>query len=112
MLRNYENALAKHGGTVVFADKTRETLQLVKDGREIWVEVTAEFTGKYGLTIVEREAMKQEIVANAETFSNDLRSTGHVAVYGIFLIPIRRISNLNRPRLSRKSPSCCRRTQV
>lgn len=28
--------------------------------------------------------MKQEIVANAETFSNDLRSTGHVAVYGIF----------------------------
>jgi len=84
VLRNYENALAKLGGTVVFADKTRETLQLVKDGREIWVEVTAEFTGKYGLTIVEREAMKQEIVANAETFKNDLRSTGHVAVYGIF----------------------------
>jgi outer membrane protein OmpA-like peptidoglycan-associated protein len=82
--RNFENAVKKLGGSVVYADKVRETLRLTKDGREIWVEVSAEFTGKYGLKILEKAAMAQDIVANAEAFSSDIRSTGHVAVYGIY----------------------------
>jgi OOP family OmpA-OmpF porin len=84
ILRNFENAVVKLGGSVLSKDKTRETLQLTKDGKEVWVEVWAEFTGKYGLTIVEKKAMAQDIVANADVFSNDLRNTGHSAVYGIY----------------------------
>jgi flagellar motor protein MotB len=84
ILRNFENAAAKLGGKVLAQSKTKETIRLTKDGREFWVEVGAEFTGKHGLTIVERGAMKQDIVANAEVFSNDIRSTGHAAVYGIY----------------------------
>jgi outer membrane protein OmpA-like peptidoglycan-associated protein len=38
----------------------------------------------YRLNIVEREAMKQEITANAEAMGNDINNTGHVAVYGIY----------------------------
>lgn len=83
VLRNYENAVTKLGGKAVFVDKARETLQLDKDGKEYWIEIWAEFTGKYGLTIIEKEAMKQDIVVNAETISNDLKSTGHIAIYGI-----------------------------
>jgi outer membrane protein OmpA-like peptidoglycan-associated protein len=83
VLRNYENAVTKLGGKAVFVDKARETLRLDKDGKEYWIEIWAEFTGKYGMTIVEKEAMKQDIVVNAEAISNDLKSTGHIAIYGI-----------------------------
>jgi outer membrane protein OmpA-like peptidoglycan-associated protein len=38
----------------------------------------------YRLNIVEREAMKQEVSANAEAMGNDINSTGHVAIYGIY----------------------------
>jgi OmpA-OmpF porin, OOP family len=84
ILRNFENAITRLGGTVVAAEKSKETLRVVKDGKELWVDLWAEFTGKYGMTIVERAAMKQDIVANADVFSDDLRATGHAAVYGIY----------------------------
>ncbi len=84
ILRNFENAVTKLGGTVLSKEKNKETLQLTKDGKELWVEVTAEFTGKYGLTIVEKRAMAQDIVANAEVLLNELKTAGHSAVYGIY----------------------------
>jgi OmpA-OmpF porin, OOP family len=84
ILRNFENAAKKLGGTVLAAEKTKETLKLAKDGKEFWVDIWAEFTGKYGLTIVEKSPMAQDITANAEVFSNDIRTTGHAAVYGIY----------------------------
>lgn len=83
IIRNFENAVQKLGGTVVFSSKGRSTLKLVKDGKEFWIDVSAEFTSKHGLRIVQKEAMAQDIVANAEVFQNDIRSTGHAAVYGI-----------------------------
>ena len=85
IVRNFENAVAKIGGTVVMAEtKSRRTFKIVQGDRELWVDLTAEFTGKYGFTIVERAAMKQDVVASAEVFGNDLRTTGHAAVYGIY----------------------------
>jgi outer membrane protein OmpA-like peptidoglycan-associated protein len=84
ILRNFENAVTKLGGTVLSNEKSKETLRLTKDGKEVWVEVWTEFTGKYSLTIVEKKAMAQDIVANAEVLSNDLKTTGHSAVYGIY----------------------------
>ncbi len=84
ILRNFENAATKLGGKVVSQEKSRETLRLNKDGKEIWVEVGTEFTGKYGLTIVEKAGMAQDITANADAFSNELKTTGHTAVYGIY----------------------------
>lgn len=83
IIRNYENAVRKIGGTVVWSDKNRATFKIVKGGNETWVDLWAEFTGKYGFTIVKREAMAQDVSATAEIFQNDLRSTGHAAVYGI-----------------------------
>ncbi len=53
IIRNYENAVRKIGGTVVWSDKGRATFKIVKDGNEIWVDLGAEFTGKYGFTIVQ-----------------------------------------------------------
>lgn len=84
ILRNFENAVKKLGGSVVYSEKAKETLKLTKNGKEIWIEVWAEFTGKYGLTIVEKQEMAQDIVADAAVFSDDIRATGHTAVYGIY----------------------------
>jgi OmpA-OmpF porin, OOP family len=36
------------------------------------------------LNIVEREIMKQEVVANADAMGNDINNSGHVAIYGIY----------------------------
>ncbi|MFA6235267.1 MAG: OmpA family protein [Bacteroidota bacterium] len=83
ILRNFENAVKELGGKVVASEKSRETLRLTKDGKDVWVEVTAEFTGKYGLTIIERKSMEQDIVVDAASFSKALRATGHIAVDGI-----------------------------
>ncbi|MEE9912763.1 MAG: OmpA family protein [Deltaproteobacteria bacterium] len=83
--RNFENAIKKQGGTFIgTTDKKRDVYKLNKDGKEIWVEVWAEFTGKYGFTVIQKDAMAQDLVANAEVFSNDIRTTGHAAVYGIY----------------------------
>jgi OOP family OmpA-OmpF porin len=83
VLRNVENAIKKVGGTVVATDSSKETLKLTKDGKELWIEVWADYTGKYILTIVEKEAMTQQLSANADAFADGLRTTGHIAVDGI-----------------------------
>ena len=84
LLRNIENALKQIGGTVVATDSSKETLKLAKDGKEMWIEVWADFTGQYILTIVEKAGMAQDIVGNAGVFASGLKTTGHVAVEGIY----------------------------
>lgn len=82
--RNIQDALKKIGGKVIFDDNFNRTSTIViqKDGRETWIQ-TVSFNNWYRLYIVEREIMKQEVVANPDAMGNDIRSTGHVAVYGI-----------------------------
>jgi len=65
-------------------DSSKETLKLTKDGKELWIEVWADHTGQYILTIVEKAAMVQELVASADAFADGLRTTGHIAVEGIY----------------------------
>jgi outer membrane protein OmpA-like peptidoglycan-associated protein len=84
VLRNVENAVKQVGGTVVATDSSKETLKLTRDGKELWIEVWADYTGKYILTIVEKAAMAQELVANADAFADSLKTTGHIAVEGIY----------------------------
>jgi OmpA-OmpF porin, OOP family len=84
ILLNFENAVKKLGGTVLFKDKNKETMRVTKEGKEVWITVQTSFTGSYTLLIVEKKAMAQDIVANAEAFSNDLKALGHSAVYGIY----------------------------
>jgi OOP family OmpA-OmpF porin len=83
--RNVQDALKKIGGKVVFDDNFNKTSTIVfqKDGRETWVEVRS-YNNMYRLNIVEREVMKQDIVANAEALNININSSGHVTVYGIY----------------------------
>ena len=83
--RNIQDALKKIGGKVVFDDNFNRvsTIVLQKEGKETWVEVRS-FNNMYRLSIVEKEIMKQEVVASAEVMGNDINSTGHVSIYGIY----------------------------
>jgi OOP family OmpA-OmpF porin len=84
ILRNYENAFKKIGGTILLSDWDGHTyMKLVKDGREVWVHVAVGITPEWDLFIVEKGAMAQEVTADAKFLADGLRSTGHVAVYGI-----------------------------
>ena len=83
VLRNVENAVRKIGGTVMATDQSKETFKLAKNGKELWIEAWADYTGQYILTIVEKEAMVQQLVADASTFADGLKTTGHIAVEGI-----------------------------
>jgi outer membrane protein OmpA-like peptidoglycan-associated protein len=85
VLRNYENAVTKIGGTVLKSDWDGNSyMKVVKNGQEIWAHVAAGIASEFSLFIIEKGAMAQDIVANAEAFSNDIRTTGHAAIYGIY----------------------------
>jgi outer membrane protein OmpA-like peptidoglycan-associated protein len=84
ILRNYENALTKIGGTVAATMPNNWVNgSVVLDGREVWAEIERG-NGKIWIRTIEKGAMKQHVVADAAAMSNDLKATGHVAVYGIF----------------------------
>ena len=85
VVRNIQNALTKIGGKVLFEGERpwSSTVMLEKDGKETWVEVRA-WPTLYRLTIVEKNVMKQEVEANAEVMGNNINTTGHVSVYGIY----------------------------
>lgn len=56
---------------------------MVVDGRQFWVQAE-KGNGLIWLRIIEKAAMEQHIVADAASFGNDLKATGHAAVYGIY----------------------------
>jgi OmpA-OmpF porin, OOP family len=83
--RNIQDALKKIGGLVAFDDNFNKTSTIVlqKDGKETWVEIRS-YNNMYKQTIVEKNIMRQEVVANAEAMGNDINTTGHVSIYGIY----------------------------
>lgn len=85
VIRNYENAIRKAGGTVLYTQGSDFTFgKIVQDGKEVWVRVRAWNNGQgIELHIVERQAMEQTIEANAPAWLSDITSTGRAAVYGI-----------------------------
>lgn len=84
IIRNHEQAIAKIGGSTVYQDQRYATLKVVKDAKEVWVQVDTAWGKGYFLTIIEKQAMTQEVTANADFFKSGLNSTGHVEVPGIF----------------------------
>jgi outer membrane protein OmpA-like peptidoglycan-associated protein len=77
--------VTKIGGVVLKSDWDGNSyMKVVKDGKEIWAHVAAGIASEFSLFIVEKGVMAQDIVANAEAFSNDIKATGHAAIYGIY----------------------------
>ncbi len=81
--RNYSNAMKKIGGSV-YGGEDYTYMKLLKDGKEIWAYVQHYRGDNIRVEIIEKEAMKQEIVADAKFMAEGISSTGHVAIYGIY----------------------------
>jgi OOP family OmpA-OmpF porin len=83
VVRNYENAIKSVGGTILQSVPTWWVNgKIVKGGQEVWVQAE-KGNGRIWLRIVEKKAMEQYIVADATTWANALKTTGHAAVSGI-----------------------------
>lgn len=81
--QNHINAIKKIGGTILFDRGVY--MKLEQEGKEVWIEVWVSSDGNdYRLTIVEKTLMEQEVVADPEALSDDLKNKGHVAIYGIY----------------------------
>ncbi len=87
ILRNYQNAAKAVGGQVLFGNDDTTTLRVSRDGKEAWINVeTSNIPSGMFITmnIIEKEAMKQDVVMNAEAIAQGLSETGQVAIYGIY----------------------------
>ncbi len=84
IVRNYENAVKKIGGTVIAKGDRYVEAKVQKNGGTTYVHVEAFNDGSlYSVIIVESKAMEQDIVADANALSASIAATGKVAVYGI-----------------------------
>ena len=88
IIRNYTNAIKKIGGQVIYEYEDGgiqySTMRLTKDGKEIWAHVGGGGNGMYTISIIEKEAMNQDVVADASSMASSIKETGKVAVYGIY----------------------------
>jgi len=84
VLRNYENAIKKIGGSTVYEAPGEAWLKVERGGKITWIYVYAHCEGGcYELTIVEKKAMVQEVIADAKSLAHNISATGHASVYGI-----------------------------
>jgi OmpA-OmpF porin, OOP family len=83
VVRNYEQAIEKAGGTIVQSNSEIWTNgKILKDGQESWFEAQ-KGNGKIWLRVVDKKAMVQNIVADATFLGNEIKAAGRTAIYGV-----------------------------
>jgi outer membrane protein OmpA-like peptidoglycan-associated protein len=83
IVRNYQNAARAAGGKILFDKNYITTIRLTKGDKELWFDVVPYHGVEYDLTIIEKEAMKQEVAIDAAAMASSIADTGSVAIYGI-----------------------------
>jgi OmpA-OmpF porin, OOP family len=84
IVRNYENAIKKIGGTVLAKGDRYVEAKVQKNGGTTYVHVETFNDGSlFNLIVVESKAMEQNIVADAKALGASIAEAGKVAVYGI-----------------------------
>jgi OmpA-OmpF porin, OOP family len=84
IIRNHQQAIAKIGGTTVYEDQRFAIMKVAKDGKEVWAQLDTAWGKGYMLTIIEKQAMVQEVSSSSELFQAGLKTSGHVEVPGIY----------------------------
>jgi outer membrane protein OmpA-like peptidoglycan-associated protein len=83
--RNYEAALKKVGGVVLYSGDRVAGVKLQKGGATTYVAVEAFNDGsRYDLVIVEKGTMKEDVIADAAAMLQGIQAEGKIALYGIF----------------------------
>lgn len=85
IVRNYQNALKTAGAMILGNDERRLAAELRKGGAMTGVYVEAYNDARnYEVTIVETQAMRQDVTADAAAMGKDIASTGKTIIYGIY----------------------------
>ncbi len=85
IIQNHVSAIKAIGGSVLRQQAGVATLTITKGGTETWAKVLAGQIGStYELTIVEKAAMVQGVVASAADMAREIEGAGRVALYGIY----------------------------
>jgi outer membrane protein OmpA-like peptidoglycan-associated protein len=85
--RNYINAAKSVGGKLVyeFHDPGEDAVvEVTKNKMETWAYITANGNGSYSIHLIEKEAMKQDVLADASTMDRSIRESGKATLYGIY----------------------------
>jgi len=85
--RNYINAAKSVGGQLVyeFHDPGEDVVvKVVKNNMETWAYITANGNGSYSIRLIEKQAMKQDVVADASTMNKSIKESGKATLYGIY----------------------------
>lgn len=86
--RNYVNAVKSVGGTAVYeyedGGNQYLTVKVTRGGAETWAYIQGAGNGMYWIRLIEKQAMEQDVTANAEMMASGLKGTGHIALYGIY----------------------------
>jgi OmpA-OmpF porin, OOP family len=81
--KNYINAVKEIGGTILF--ERGVCMKVAHDDKETWIDLWVSSDGSdYRLTLVERKVMEQEVTADPNAMTEDLRFTGRTIIYGIY----------------------------
>ena len=84
---NYINAARSVGGKLLyeFHDPGEDVVvKVVKNNMETWAYVSANGNGSYSIHLIEKQAMKQDVVADAGAMNKSIRESGKAALYGIY----------------------------
>ena len=88
VVRNYTNAIKKVGGQIIYEWEDGgyqcSVMKLVKNGTETWAYVESAGNGMYKIEVVEKQAMNQDVLADASSMAKSIKESGKVAVYGIY----------------------------
>jgi outer membrane protein OmpA-like peptidoglycan-associated protein len=88
VIRNYVNAVQAIGGRQLYeyddGGRLFSIIKVANEQKEIWAEVEAAGSDQYSIHVIEKQLMKQEVVANADALASSIKATGRVAVYGIY----------------------------
>ncbi len=85
IIRNYQNALKGVGAKILGGDERRLAAELRKGGAMSGVYVECYNEGRdYEVTIVEAQAMQQDVTADAAAMGKDIAATGKTLIYGIY----------------------------
>ncbi len=83
--RNYQNALKGAGAKILGGDERRLAAELRKGGAMSGVYLECYNEGRdYEVTIVEAQAMQQDVTADAAAMGKDIAATGKTLIYGIY----------------------------
>ena len=84
---NYINAARSVGGKLVyeFHDPGEDVVvKVVKNNMETWAYVSANGNGSYSIHMIEKQAMKQDVLADASAMNKSIKESGKVSLYGIY----------------------------